>query len=276
MKKIILSFDLEFWYNSKFIGNYIKESDTKNDVAHEATKSLLKILKKHNIQATFFVLGKFAEKYPELIDEISQSGHEIASHGYSHAMLDNLEPDKFEEELKRTEQILKKVTGKKVKGFRAPAFSLNTNTTWAVRILKKIGYTYDSSIFPKKMGLYGINLRNKQPYPISTKNIKMEDKSSKLVEFPITVWWHLPLGGFYFRFTPFWIQKIALKQILKSQNAVMYLHPHELLPFIPNIGIPWWKKTLKYWGVHSAMNKLDKLLSTFPCTTHEHALKGYT
>jgi polysaccharide deacetylase family protein (PEP-CTERM system associated) len=258
-KRLILSFDLEFWYNSEFIKNYIpKGIESFDDKTIESTIPLLKILKRFNTKATFFVLGKVAEKYPDLIRQIANDGHEIASHGYSHKTLNDLTPIEFEEEIKKSVRLLEKINGVKPIGFRAPNFSLNNKTKWALKILERNGFKYDSSIFPFKTPLYGDSKAPLEIYKIS-KNI---------TEFPIAVYQKAALripiaGGFYFRLIPLSIYQTILVSIQKKRDAVIYLHPHELYNFIPNLKIPWWKKKLKYWGVNNSLVKFEELLKKF-------------
>lgn len=261
MKKspIILTFDLEFWYNSEFLKDYIpKNTDGLDDKITESTVPLLKILKRHNVKATFFVLGKVAEKYPRLIRQIFNEGHEIASHGYSHKVLSELKPNEFEEEIKKSVSLLEKINGIKPIGFRAPNFSLNNKTKWALKILERNGFKYDSSIFPFKTPLYGNSKAPLTIYKIS-KNI---------TEFPLAVYQkgmlRIPIaGGFYFRLIPLNLYKLLLRSVQKKRDAVIYLHPHELYNFIPNLKISWWKKKLKYWGVNNSLNKFEELLKSF-------------
>ncbi|MFH0780003.1 MAG: polysaccharide deacetylase family protein [Parcubacteria group bacterium] len=134
----ILTFDLEFWYDSEFLKDYVPpDAETRPDYVLESTELLLDLLKKQNVKATFFVLGKLAEKYPGLIKKIFDEGHEIASHGYSHKTLPDLKEGDFEREIALTNEILKQITGKNPTLFRAPAFSLKHDDLQSLNILKK-------------------------------------------------------------------------------------------------------------------------------------------
>ncbi len=137
-QKFILTFDLEFWHNSEFLKNYVPpNAENQPNYVLESTLPILELLKNKGIKAVFFVLGKLAEKYPDLIKKISDEGHEIASHGYSHKSLQDLKEKDFEKEITLTNEILKKITGKYPSLFRPPAFSLEKNNKWALDILKK-------------------------------------------------------------------------------------------------------------------------------------------
>lgn len=236
--KLILTFDLEFWHNSQFLkGNLLENKENLKDITAESTFPLLALLRQKNIKATFFVLGELAEKHPAIIKKISDEGHEIACHGYSHKILDELSPEKFEEEIKRSINLLENIIGKKPVGFRAPNFSLNNKTKWALDILKKYGFKYDSSIFSFKA--------------------KLSDDEGKILELPVTG------GGFYFRLLPLWLFKILFKLTRAKEPLILYFHPHELYNFIPQIKAPFWKVKLKYLGVSRSLKKLEKLLNNF-------------
>ncbi|RZD44143.1 MAG: polysaccharide deacetylase, partial [Thaumarchaeota archaeon] len=121
----------------------------------KTTNKILGLFEKNNTKATFFTLGYIAEKFPDLIKEIDSRGHEIASHSYAHLDIRKVTKEKFEEDLKKSVEILEKITGKKILGFRAPYFSIDKKSFWAMEILSKY-FKYDSSIFPVKTPLYGI------------------------------------------------------------------------------------------------------------------------
>ncbi len=180
--RIILTFDLEFWYNSKFLERYMDIN--VEDYIYELTFPVLDMLRGYNIKATFFVLGKLAEKYPDIVERVFQDGHEIASHGYSHRTLDEITKEEFDNEISLSNTILKEITGKEPIGFRAPVFSLNNNTSWALEVLEKYGFKYDSSIFPFKTPLYGSFKAPLKIYRISKENVYIEDRNSEILEFP--------------------------------------------------------------------------------------------
>jgi peptidoglycan/xylan/chitin deacetylase (PgdA/CDA1 family) len=104
---------------------------------------ILKLLEKNGIKATFFVSGKVAENFPELIKDISKKGHEIASHSYNHVRLADLSLQQQKEEIRKGKEVLENLISKKVIGFRAPYLSFTNETFW---ILKKEGFIYDSSV----------------------------------------------------------------------------------------------------------------------------------
>ncbi len=84
------------------------------------TPMLLDGLKERNVRATFFVLGKQAEKYPEIIKRMQEEGHLIGNHTYSHIQLKKNNREQFEEELRKTSEIVEGITDTKVQYVRPP------------------------------------------------------------------------------------------------------------------------------------------------------------
>lgn len=239
------------------------------------TEMILELFEKYDVKATFFVLGYIAEQFPELVKKISELGHEIASHSYAHIDLRKVSKEKFEEDFIKSKNILEKITGKKVQGFRAPFFSINKNNYWVFEILNK-NISYDSSVFPVKTQLYGIPNAPRNIYKPSLKNIVNEDKNGKLIEIPmatyrIPVIGNLPIaGGFYLRFFPYWFMKSGIKK-LNSQGkpAMIYIHPKDLDPEMPRIREYSW---YYYFNLKSAVKKFEKLLKDFKFSTAEDIL----
>ncbi len=100
----------------------------------EFTPKVLSILKDYNAKATFFLIGKNAEKNPDLVQRILNEGHAIGNHSYSHSKIFGFfSSKKVASELKQTNSILKKITGKEVKLFRPPFGVTNPNIKNALR-----------------------------------------------------------------------------------------------------------------------------------------------
>lgn len=84
------------------------------------TKKILDILKKYNVRATFFILGKHGELYPELLYRQKQEGHEIGIHSYNHINMRNKKEEVIKDEFNRTQQIIYTTTGENARVFRPP------------------------------------------------------------------------------------------------------------------------------------------------------------
>ena len=266
----LLGIDFEDWYHPQIIQKYL---DDKKKIPRviDGLDKIIDLLRVNDTFATFFMVGELIEFRPEIIDKIINSGHEIAFHTMHHTRLDapNFKSN-FDSELKQ----FKKLTEGKSKGFRAPTFSLNYDSSWAIDTLIQNGYTYDSSIMPTKTGMYGIDGADKIPYKISRSCINKNDPDGKLVEFPLLVTKFfgktIPAsGGFYLRFLPLNIIKNAIEDYeKKSIPATFYIHSWELTPeFMPKISMSFKDKFITYHNVEKTFSKMENLLKKFQFTS---------
>jgi len=273
-----LSIDLEYWYSPELVRKHVTSPPEGDGQTMEAVTPILNLLDKYNTKATFFVLGTVAERYPELVKAIFEKGHEIASHGYSHKRLHDLERAEFEQEIKRASGLLESITGQKPVGFRAPSFSLDNSTKWGIDVLVKYGFKYDSSIFPIKTMLYGVPEAPLHPYRLSMIDVSKEDDKGDITEFPLTViklGRNIPIsGGFYFRALPLWFLKWMIKKVNRTRPAMLYLHPWEMYSRTPRLkNLPFSSKFITYWGIGSALKKLEGLLKVFQFTQVREVLE---
>jgi len=271
-----LSIDLEDWFCVHNLSSVIKKEDwDKCEYRVEKNSSeILDLLDKYNTKATFFVLGWIAEKSPQLIKEIENRGHEIASHGYYHTLITSLTPEEFESDLKRGVEAIKK-TGvtQEILGFRAPSFTIVDKTKWALEILEKNNFKYDSSVFPVSFHPdYGIGDVPLSPYKI-TKGI---------LEFPMSVALFfgkkIPFGGGgYFRLFPYFITKYLFGKVNREGRPVIfYLHPWEIDPGQPKMKLPMLKKFRHYNNLNKAEKRFDRLLNEFQFTTLKNLYSKWT
>ncbi len=190
------------------------------------TLKYLDWLNKNNFKCTFFVVGTVAVKYPDLIKEIINKGHEIACHSYNHDSLDKQTPSSFKQDIEQNINALLKNGASEVVGFRAPRFSLTPNTSWAHDVLNNAGIKYSSSVLPAKNPLYGWDGFGFTP----------KKMPNGIIEIPITVDKFGPLtvpfaGGIYFRCLPFIFIKNSFKKNFAINNPVLsYFHPYDLDP----------------------------------------------
>lgn len=278
--KNALSIDLEDWYHPEFVRKRIL-FNPKSQIIDSTTK-IIKLLKKYNIKATFFVLGEIAKKKPQLIKTIYHNGHEIASHGMSHIPLWHLNYHEFNKELIVFKEIIKNILGKNINiyGFRAPTFSINNRTKYALKTLIKNEYLYDSSIVPTKFFYYGLNKAPRSIYRPNLDNPSLNDNNSKIIEFPLTVIdfgkISIPIsGGFYLRVFPYFIYKFLLKRINKKKKPfIIYFHPWEtyINTFrVKDIGII--KYFVTYYRIKNALKKIEKLIQDFKFGTVKDVIK---
>jgi len=100
---------------------------TFDDGPHPSlTPKLLDILKQRNIKATFFVVGKNAKAYPQIIRRIIEEGHEIGNHTWTHASVMSRSDDQIRSELKMSEDAMVAAAGYRPHTFRPPYGAINT------------------------------------------------------------------------------------------------------------------------------------------------------
>ncbi len=107
------------------------------DWGNEVLGEMLYILENENVKITFFVTGRWSEKYPELLDDIIEGGHEIASHGHRHLNYSKLSLEDNLEQIIKAERIIMKHTKIKPELFSPPSGAYNKNTLIAAR---QLGY----------------------------------------------------------------------------------------------------------------------------------------
>ncbi|NLB00739.1 MAG: DUF3473 domain-containing protein [Methanomicrobiales archaeon] len=262
MRVNALSIDLEFWWCNEFLTDYLPCD--REDGFRESLRPVFAVLDAFDVRATFFVLGAVAEQYPEVVSEIHRSGHEIACHAYSHRLLYTMNRDEFEDELKKSLELLADYNPI---GFRAPSFSLNNRTKWAIDLLDKHGFKYDSSIFPVKTQLYGVPGAPVGIYRPSRDDIAIHDPDGPIVEFPLSVLpfgMNIPIsGGFYLRALPERFLSWGIGRIVARRPANIYVHPHDIYPGPPPLKVPFISRFITYHGVRTSLEKLIMLVTRF-------------
>lgn len=107
------------------------------DWGEEVIPDMLKVFQEKNVQVTFFVTGRWAENHPDMLKQMAEAGHEIQSHGYSHALCSDISSEKVEEEIEKTELAIINAVSIKPNYF-APAAGDHDDRT--VEIAERLGY----------------------------------------------------------------------------------------------------------------------------------------
>jgi len=156
----ILTFEVE----DRFHVDYpeLEQVDIKSRIIPLLLR-LLDILDQQKANATFFVLGWVARKFPEVVTLIDARGHEVASHGFSHADSRTMPKAQFETELWRSKALLEETLRKPVHGFKAAAPYLGRNHLHYYKIIAEAGYLYDCSFLPENS-----RMESKKPFLVST------------------------------------------------------------------------------------------------------------
>ena len=230
------------------------------------TERLLTIFDETNVEATFFILGWVAERFPWLVRRIAEQGHEIASHGYGHRLVYDLTPKAFRADVRRAKDLLEQTTGRRVCGYRAPSYSVTPKSLWALDVLIDEGYRYDASIFPIHHDRYGIPISPRQPYVLH--------RTAPLVEAPGSTVrcgpFNLPIGGGgYFRILPYAWTRWGIKRLNEREQrpAIFYLHPWEIDPDQPRLRAPALGRFRHYFNLDRTESRLRALLRDFRFAT---------
>src|SRR2546425_8230555 len=252
--------DVEDWYQGIPIAEGMRRSAGKG--MEVGLNLLLDLLAEQRTRATFFLLGPVVQEYPALVRRIAADGHELGCHGWSHDLLYEMTPERFLEETRRAMGVITGLTGGPVTAYRAAYFSLTRRSMWALELLARLGFRYDSSIFPIKNWRYGIPDFDPRPQ-------RLETPSGAIYELPITVrrvlGHNVPVsGGAYFRIYPYFVTRTHFRALEPGgRPLVFYLHPWELDPDHPRVPFYWKARLTHYVNLRSAGRKLRRLFRDF-------------
>jgi polysaccharide deacetylase family protein (PEP-CTERM system associated) len=221
---------------------------------------ILRSLDRHDVKATFFFLGWIADRYPRVVSEVADEGHEVAIHGYEHRLIYTQSPAEFERDLARALAAIRKSYDGPVLGYRAPTFSIRSDSLWALDIIQSLGFRYDSSIFPINRERYGIEDARDMPHAMP----------NGLIEFPMStvqiLGKRLPVcGGGYFRLYPLAVTCWAINSLnrKRQQPAIVYLHPWGFDPEQPKIWAGYGNTFRHRINLSQTEGRFDELLRRF-------------
>lgn len=290
---ILLTIDVEDWFQVENFKSYIPFStwDSKDFRIEKNIHTILDLLdsvypqqKITNTQtvspkATFFILGWIAERFPLLVQEVHNRGHEVASHGYNHDICSNLSDEELKKDLTESRKILEDTISSSVEGYRAPNFSISDNI---LKMIEHCGYQYDSS--------YNSFSGNERYGSIDLTRAEKKDACYKInnnfFELPISNFQFkkrvIPLGGGgYFRLFPFYLFKLGMKSVLKNNKAfIFYVHPWEFDPSQPLVEqASSVFKFRHYINLNKTKHKLNVLMKSFSdhnfITCRDYIKKNY-
>ncbi|MFH1741735.1 MAG: polysaccharide deacetylase family protein [bacterium] len=251
---IVLSVDVEDYFMSPETVPVERWGEYPSRI-RDAMTATLDLLAQHQARATFFFLGWIAERYPELVAETSQQGHEIGTHLFDHRFVHEQSPDEFASGLERSLAALYNAGSPAVVSHRAPGFSLSRDRTWQFDVLADAGIRYDSSINPHATYLYGEKGAPRFPYRIG-----------RILEWPPAAVQlagrTLPVGGGgTLRILPGWYCRWARHRYLaEGWPPMVYIHPWEMDPSPPHIQLPLRQRRIHYFGLRGMKRKMMRLL----------------
>jgi polysaccharide deacetylase family protein (PEP-CTERM system associated) len=221
------------------------------------TRLLLDDLGRAGARATFFVLGWVAERYPTLVGEIAAAGHDIGSHSHSHTRVYELDRHSFREDLGRSVAALRAAGAPPVRAFRAPEWSINQRSLWALEVLAAEGFAVDASMAPIK--LVGDVTYPRRPHTRTT-------ASGSILEVPPLVADRfrqvMPLGwGWGLRMSSPSRVLCAMHEANRAGvPSVLTVHPWEIDPDPPRVALPLRLRFAHYFKLGGFRERLSEIL----------------
>ncbi len=262
--KHALSFDVEEYFQVANLRPFVAREDWDKIPSRlmVGMEQILRVLDKHKVSATMFFLGWIAEQHPGLVRRCVDAGHEIASHGYEHLFVSDMDAESFDVDLKRTEQALMAAGAPRPLGFRASTFTITRDNWWAFDVLVKRGYIYDSSIHPVRHPTYGV-----PDFESGISTVTPPSEPGSIIEFPVATYpalgrnWPVGGGG-YFRLLPGWMHRRAIRSLeAKGRPTATYLHPWEFDPEQPRYPASASSRFRHYLNLDKTLSRLDSLLA---------------
>lgn len=272
-----LTFDIEDWFHMVEIDAV---ADTKlwptlPSIVEKQTHWILDTLDEHKTKATFFVLGWIADRYPQLVRDIAFRGHELATHSFWHQKVYEMSPDAFRADLKQSIEAIENAASQRVRGYRAPSFSITPGSEWALDVLLDESLTYDASLFPASRGHGGY------PCTIRPHQFTSTPSGRPITELPMSVMSFCGKklafsGGGYLRLLPQRIIAAGFDQLHAANvPVVVYLHPRDFDVDCPRVPMPLSRRFKCYVGLKTTRDKLRWMLKTYKFDSCEAVLQSH-
>lgn len=292
--KNILTVDVEDWYHICDIEHILPSSswDRCESRILSNLEKILALFRRYKVKGTFFVLGDVAERTPEAVGMIHSEGHEIASHGFGHDLVYRQTREAFLEDLIRSKRLIEGMTGEKVIGYRAPQWSIGGvlqlenpaegrlvlkagrgkgNSFWALELLARNGFLYDSSIAPLRfIGIPGAPVT---PYTLITPGGEIKEFPPLVMRSPLG---NLPIGGGWGLrlFSHRSIHKTIVERNRTGHPVVLFCHPSDFDNRPVPIALPWVKRFVCYGKIWTTEERIVRLLNDFEFSTAKEAVLG--
>jgi polysaccharide deacetylase family protein (PEP-CTERM system associated) len=252
----------------RFLDDTLSDREIETNVAE-----VLAEFRRLNWKATFFVLGRIAQRLPRMIKSIAEDGHELGSHSLYHKRIFNQSREQFRAELRRSKSAIENAAGKRVRGFRAPDFSIRRDCLWILDEIREAGFSYDSSLTPTDIH---------DVYGMSDVDPHIHRLANGLWEFPGGTFRFLGRtipcgGGGYLRLYPIALSRMLIAKSAKAgQPAMIYIHPYELGSQIPAVRpMSVYRRFRHYYNTDNGFSRLQRILQGFKIGTAEQVLTQY-
>jgi polysaccharide deacetylase family protein (PEP-CTERM system associated) len=165
--------------------------------------------------------------------------------------------------VRRAKDVLEGLSDTAVVGYRAPSYSITSQSLWALDVLAEEGYTYDASIFPIHHDRYGIPDAPRHPYVIQSAGGPLTEAPPSTVRGGSV---YLPMaGGGYFRLLPYGWTRWGIARLNRREQkpAIFYIHPWEIDPEQPPIPLGTVSRFRHYRNLAKTEDRLRRLLADF-------------
>jgi peptidoglycan-N-acetylglucosamine deacetylase len=256
----VFTVDLEEWFHICASGLDALRPENWDRLPSRAeltTRIVLDLLDAAGVRATFFVVGWVAERHPRLVAAVRDAGHEIGSHSHLHRRVYELDAETFRADLRASLRALAGAGAPATTLFRAPEWSINDRSLWALEVLAAEGIRVDASMAPVEL----VGSPNYPRYP----HIKKTD-AGPITEVPPLVadrFRHaMPMGwGWGLRMSS---PRRVLRTIDAANRAglpaVLTIHPWELDPHPPRVRLPARLQFAHYFRLSGFTNRLRDVL----------------
>jgi polysaccharide deacetylase family protein (PEP-CTERM system associated) len=256
----VFTVDLEEWFHVCASGVDALHPDNWERLPSRVgltTRLVLDLLDRANVRATFFVVGWVATRDPQLVAAVRAAGHEIGSHSHLHRKVYELDRESFRADLRSSVSALAAAGVGPVTMFRAPEWSINDRSLWALDVLAQEGIRVDASMAPVK--LVGSpdyprypHVRNTDAGPITEVPPLVADRFRQVM--PIGWGWGLRMSS------PRRILRTIEAANRAGLPAVLTIHPWELDPQPPRVKLPARLQFAHYFRLSGFGRRLGEVL----------------
>jgi polysaccharide deacetylase family protein (PEP-CTERM system associated) len=256
----IFTVDLEDWFHVCGVNALARDEwSALPSRVGDTTRWLLDALDAAGVRATFFVLGWIADQHPELVAAIRSAGHDIGSHGYGHLRAYELTGEAFAADLRKSVCALRLAGVPRVTAYRAPEWSINERSLWALDTLADHGFATDASMAPVR--IVGSPAFPRHPHFRHTASRSILEVPPLVVDRFGQV---MPLGwGWGLRMSS---PRAVLRRIDEVNRggspAVLAVHPWEFDSDPPRVRLPASLHFAHYFRLHGFRDRLRSILGS--------------
>ncbi len=257
-KMAVFTMDLEHFVDTGCVR--ASGADIQDDML-DGLDEYIELLDRHGIKATLFAMCPAAQKVKDKVKKYLDAGHTLALHGDEHVAPMTLSPEEFKNSIRSAKDKLEQMFGTRVRGYRAPFFSLDNSR---MDVLGELGFDYDASRLAYQGRDYAGHIDVDGFEQLSDGAFKR----GKFYEFGTACqrFMGIPVplsGGGYVRLGNWGFVLSMLSEYLqKSDYYVFYLHPFELsrrkVPHVPHLKLhdQWYLSV----GLHTYRYKIETII----------------